>query len=93
MQNDNISVKPTTPVTSATHTVNKVATIPISAEMKLFIAGLGKDLTWKKLPSDEKPNYTFINKLEEQIYDLVGTVQSDKAGGTTRHIGLIMPVA
>ena len=62
----------------------------ISAEVKLLVAGLGNDLTWKKLPSDEEPNYTFINKLEEQIFNLVGKVRSDKAGGTTGHIGLVM---
>ena len=65
--------------------------MPISAEMKMFVAGLGNDEVWKKLPSDEEPNHTFINDLEEQIYDLVGTVRSDKLCGTTGHIGLIMP--
>ena len=32
----------------------------------------------------------FINNLEEEALYLVGTVQSNKASGTTRHIGLIM---
>ena len=84
MQNNN--VQPTT----ATRTVNKVATMSISAEVKLFVAGLGNDLTWKKLPLDEEPNYNFINGLEEQIFDLARKVRSDKTGGTTGHIGLIM---
>ena len=67
--------------------------MPISAEMKIFVAGLGNDKVWKKLPSDKEPNHTFISDLEEQIYDLVGTVQSDRSGGTTGHIGLIMSAA
>ena len=62
--------------------------MPISAEMEVFFAGLGNNMTWKKLSSDEEPDYTFINDLEEQVFDLVG--RSDKAGGTTGHIGLVM---
>ena len=65
----------------------------ISAEMKVYVAGLGKDITRKKLPTDEIPDYTFINNLEEEVLDLVGTERSDKAGGTTGHIGLIMIAA
>ena len=36
------------------------------------------------------PTYTFIHDLQEQIFDLVGTVRSDKCGGTTGHLGLVM---
>ena len=67
--------------------------MPISAEVKMFVAGLGNDEVWKKLPLDKEPNHTFISDLKEQILDLVGTVRSDKAGGLTGHIGLIMPAA
>ena len=61
--------------------------------MKVFIAGHGNDITWKKLPLEEIPDYTFINNLEEEVLDLVSTVQSDKNGGTTCHLGLIMTAA
>ena len=64
--------------------------MPISAEIKVFVASLGNNFTWPKLPSCEVPDYTFINNLEEEVFDLVGTVLSDKARGTTSHIGLIM---
>ena len=67
--------------------------MPISAEMKVFVAGLGNDITWKKLQSEEIPDYTFINNLEEEVLDLVATVRSDKNGGTTGHLGLVMTVA
>ena len=67
--------------------------MPISAEMKLFVAGLNDDKVWKKLGTDKVPDHTFISDLVEQVMDLVGTVQSDKAGGLTGHIGLIMPAA
>ena len=56
----------------------------------MYIASLGNDITWKKLPTKEIPDYTFINNLEEEVLDLVGTVRSDRAGGTTEHIELIM---
>ena len=65
--------------------------MPVSAEMKLFVAGLGDDEVWKKLPTDKKPDHTFISDLVEQVMDLVATVWLDKAGGKTGHIGLIMP--
>ena len=61
--------------------------MPISAEVKMFVAGLGNDEVWKKMPLDEEPNYTFINDLEEQIYTLVGggwyhwTYRLDNASG------------
>ena len=61
--------------------------------MKLFVAGLGDDEVLKKLGTDEEPDHTFISDLVEQVMDLVGTVRSDKAGGLTGHIGLIMPAA
>ena len=48
---------------------------------------------WKKLPSEEIPVYTFINNLEEEVLDLVATVQSNKNGGTTGHLGLVMTAA
>ena len=64
--------------------------MPTSEEIKIFVVCLGNDLTWKKLSSDGEPNYTFINQLKEQIFDLVGKVRSNKAGGTTGHIGLVM---
>ena len=67
--------------------------MPISAEKKVFVAGLGNDITWKKLLTDEISNYTFINNLEEEVLDLVSIVQSDKNGSTTGHLGLIMTVA
>ena len=55
-----------------------------------FVVGLGNDITWKKLPSEEIPDYIFINNLEKEVLDLVRTVRSDKASGTTGYIGLIM---
>ena len=73
--------------------VNKKATIPISAEMKVFVVGLGNYITWKKLPTDKISDYTFIDNLEDEVLDLMGIAQSDKTGGTTGHIGLIMIAA
>ena len=67
--------------------------MPISVKIKVCVTGPGNDITWKKLPTDEIPDYMFNNNLEEKILDLVGTVQSDKTSGTTRHIGLIKAVA
>ena len=58
--------------------------------MKVFVAGLGNDITWTKLPLDNIPDYTFINNLEEEVLDLAATVRSNKNGGTTGHRGLIM---
>ena len=65
----------------------------VSAEMQVFVAGLGNDQTWKKLPPGEEANYTFIKDLEDKVSDLVGKVQSDKAGGTTGHICMFMTPA
>ena len=67
--------------------------MPVSAEMKLFVAGLRDDEVWKKLGSDLEPDHTFITELVDQVMELVATVRSDKAGGLTGHIGLIMPAA
>ena len=67
--------------------------MPVSAEMKLFVAGLGDDEVWKKLGPDLEPDHTFITELVDQVMELVATVRSDKAGGLTGHIGLIMPAA
>ena len=47
-------------------------------------------MTVNKLPTNEEHNYTFVNNLEEQVFDLVGKVQSDRLGGTTGHISFIM---
>ena len=65
----------------------------ISAEMKMFVASLGDDEVWKKLGPDLEPDYVFINERVEQAMNLVATVRSDKAGGLTGHMGLIMPAA
>ena len=43
----------------------------------------------KLLPGTEA-DYNFIKDLEDQVLDLVGKVQSDKAGGITGHIGMFM---
>ena len=64
--------------------------MPISAKMKMHIAPLGNDLTWPKFPSTELPTWTFINNIQEEFLDLVATIRSDKCGGTTDHLGLIM---
>ena len=65
----------------------------ISAEMKMFVASLGDDEVWKKLGPDLEPDYVFIHERVEQAMNLVATVRSDKAGGLTGHMGLIMPAA
>ena len=66
------------------------AIMPISADMKVHVAGLGNDITWPKCPSTEIPNWRFINNLQEDVLDLVATIRSDKCGGTIGHLGLIM---
>ena len=58
--------------------------------MKVYVAGLGNEIKWKKLQTDEIPDCTLINNLEEEVLDFVGTVRSDKAGGPTGRIGFIM---
>ena len=55
--------------------------MPVSAEIKLFVASLGDDEVWKKLPTDKEPDHTFIKELVDQVMDLVTTVRLDKAGG------------
>ena len=67
--------------------------MPISAEMKMHVADLGNDKTWPKCPSTELPTWTFINDIQEESFDLVATIRSDKRGGTTGHLGLIMSAA
>ena len=62
----------------------------ISAEIKVHVAALGNDIIWPKCSSTELPNWTFINNLQEEVLDLVATIISDKCGGTTGHLGLIM---
>ena len=56
----------------------------------MHVAALGNDKTWPTCPDADLPTYTFIHDLQEQIFDLVGTVRSDKCGGTTGHLGLVM---
>ena len=65
----------------------------VTNEMKMFVAGLGDDEVWTKLSQDLEPDYTFITDIVEQAMNLVATVRSDKAGGRTGHMGLIMPAA
>ena len=67
MPNNNASDEQTTVATSATHMVNNT-TMLVSAETKVFVAGLGNNMTWKKLPAEDETNYTFINNLEEKVY-------------------------
>ena len=61
--------------------------------MKVFVADLGNNQTWKKLQLEKEADYTFIKDLEDQVLDLVGKVRSDKAGGTIGHIGMLMTPA
>ena len=67
--------------------------MPISAEMKMHVAALGNDKTWPKCQSTKLPTWTLINNIQEEIFDLVATIQSDKRKGTTGHLGLIMSAA
>ena len=62
----------------------------ISAEIKVHVASLGNDITWSKLPSNDIPNWTFINNLQEEVLNLAATIRSDNCDGTTGHLGLIM---
>ena len=50
----------------------------VSAEIKVFVASLGNNQTWKKLQSGTKADYNFIKDLENQVIGLVGKIQSDK---------------
>ena len=63
----------------------------VSAEIKVYVASLSNNQTWKKLQSRTKDDYNFIKDLEDQVVGLAGKVQLDKAGGITGHIGIIMP--
>ena len=64
--------------------------MPISAEMKMHVADLENDITWPKFSSDDIPNWTFINNLQEEVLNLAATIRSDNCDGTTGHLGLIM---
>ena len=59
----------------------------------MHVAALGNDKTWTTCPSTDLLTYTFIKDLQEEIFDLVATVRSDKCGGTTGHLGLVMSLA
>ena len=59
----------------------------------MHVAALGNDKNWPTCPSTDLPTYTFINDLQEQIFDLLATVRLDKCGGTTGHLGLVMSLA
>ena len=61
--------------------------------MKMHVAALGNDKTWSKYPSIELPTWTCINDIQEEIFDLVATIRSDKCGRTTGHLGLVMSAA
>ena len=87
---NNTSVESITATPSVTHTVNNTTIMLVSTKIKVFIAGLGNNMTRKKVPSDKEADYIFINDLEEQVFDLVGKVRLDKSGGTTGHIVLVM---
>ena len=58
--------------------------------MKMHVATLGNDINWPKCPSTDLPTWTIINDIQEEIFDLVATIRSDKCGGTSGHLGLIM---
>ena len=64
--------------------------MPISAKMKMHAAALGNVLTWSKCLSTEFSTWTVISNFEEEVLNLVATIRSDKCGGTTGHLGLIM---
>ena len=63
----------------------------VSAEIKVYAVSLGNNQTWKKLQPGTEADYNFIKALEDQVIGLAGNVQSDKAGGTIGHIGMVMP--
>ena len=62
----------------------------ISAEIKVYVASLGDNQTWKKLQPGNEADYDFIKDLEDQVIGLAGNVRSDKAEATTGHIGMVM---
>ena len=59
----------------------------------MHVAALGNDKNWPKCPSTDLPIWTFINDIQELIFDLVATIRSDKCGETTGHLGLVMSPA
>ena len=65
----------------------------VTAEIATYVASLGNNETWQKLPDGDEVDYTIIKKREEQVINLAGTVQSEKGGGTTGHIGMVMTLA
>ena len=67
--------------------------MPISAEMMMHVGAFGNDKIWPKCPSTELPTWTFINDIQEEIFNLVATIRSDERGGRTGHLGLIMSAA
>ena len=56
----------------------------------MHVTALGNDIIWPKCPSTELPTWTFISNIEEEVLNLVATIRSDKCGGRTGHLGLIM---
>ena len=65
----------------------------VSAEIAVYVASLGDNQTWQKLPSGDEADYNFIKKLKDQVISLAGDVRSSKGGGTTGHIGMVMTPA
>ena len=65
----------------------------VTAEIVTYVTSLGGNEIWQKLPDRDEADYTIIKKLEEQVINLAGTVQSEKGGGTTGHIGMVMTPA
>ena len=63
----------------------------VSVEIKVFFLLLGNNQIWKKLQPGTEANYNFIKYLEDHVLGLAGKVQYNKTGGTTGHIGMIMP--
>ena len=50
----------------------------VTAEIAAYVTSLGDNETWQKLPDGDKANYIIIKKLQEQVINLAGTVQSEK---------------
>ena len=79
MYNNNASVELTTAIYIATSTVKDII-IGVSVEIKVFVASLGNNRTWKELKPETKVNYNFIKDSEDTVLGLAGKVGAIRQG-------------
>ena len=62
----------------------------VTAESAAYVASLGDNKTLEKLLERDEVDYTIIKNLEDQVINLAGALRSNKGGGTTRRIKMVI---